>query len=400
MIRRPDPATHVDPGQHLTPGFLQGGRTLLPEPRYVHEGHANENPDSNVKTVRRILLSVLVLLVLAGLAWAAWWVVSRAELSVESEEASDPIRVTASAETRTLERTVTTRGVFGFGAGRQITAGGQGRVTGVSVSVGSIVKAGDVVLEVEGRPMVAMEGARPLWRDLAQGDRGPDVEILQMVLAEQGYLAFDPDGRFGGATRTGLRAWQEDHGFTEADGEFRIDDWLVDSWPGRIGQIMVATGGFLQPGSPLFSVTGEDPSVSVELIPSDRLRVSPGDSARVEVPATGRMVDGTVDSVEVSPVTLDDESVVYPGTIVIDEDLEAPEGTQVRVTIIVDRAVDVVAVPLASLVSDADGSAAVRVVRADGIVETVPVELGLSEGAWVEIVSGLDGDEQVLVAEG
>jgi multidrug efflux pump subunit AcrA (membrane-fusion protein) len=72
----------------------------------------------------------------------------------------------------------------------------------------------------------------------------------------------------------------------------------------------------------------------------------------------------------------------------------------VRVTIIVDRVVDVVAVPLASLVSDADGSAAVQVVRADGIVETVPVELGLSEGAWVEIVSGLDGDEQVLVAEG
>lgn len=366
----------------------------------LDEPHADKRLGNNVKIVRRILLSVLVLLVLAGLAWTAWSLVSRAELSVESEETGAPIRVTASVATRTLERTVATRGVLGFGTGRQMTAGGEGRVTGVWVSVGSVVEAGDTVLEVEGRPMVAVEGSRPLWRDLAQGDRGPDVEILQMGLAEQGYLTFEPDGRFEAETRAGLRAWQEDHGFPDADGVFRIDDWLVGSWPGRISQVEVVSGGFVQPGSPLVALTGEDPSISIELIPSDRLRVSPEDSARVEVPATGQAAGGTLDSVEVSPKTLDDGSLVYPGRITLVEDLEAPEGTQVRVTIVVDRAVDVVAVPLAALVSDADGSAAVQVVDSDGLIETMPVELGVSEGAWVEIVSGLNGDERVLVAEG
>jgi multidrug efflux pump subunit AcrA (membrane-fusion protein) len=105
-----------------------------------------------------------------------------------------------------------------------------------------------------------------------------------------------------------------------------------------------------------------------------------------------------VDRVEVTAKSQEDGSLVYRGRVVVDDALEAPEGTEVRVTIIVDRADSVLTVPLASLVSDADGSAAVQVVEVDGSVKTVPVVLGLSEGAWVEVVSGLNGDEQVLVA--
>jgi hypothetical protein len=345
----------------------------------------------------RIIRALLVLVVLVGLVWAGWLVVSRLQLDSEEDD-TEPIRVTAVVETRTLERTVATRGVFGFGPGEEVVVGGAGRITAVWVSDGSVVEAGDLVVEVEGRPMVAVEGSRPLWRDLTLGDRGSDVGILQEILGEAGYLDVEADGRFGAGTRDALQEWQEDHGFLDADGVFRVNDWLVGSWPSRIGHVSVDTGGFLQPGSVLLTLTEADSSVSIELTPSDRLRVNVGDLTRVEVAATGQAVEGMVDGVGVTAESREDGSLVYRGRVVVDDALEVPEGTEVRVTIVVDRADGVMTVPLASLVSDAAGAAAVQVVRTDGSVETVPVVLGLSEGAWVEVVSGLNGDELVLVA--
>lgn len=348
--------------------------------------------------LRRVLTIVLALAVLVGLGWGGWWAVSRVQRS-DSVDEDRPIRVTAEVEVRTLERTVATRGVAGFLAGEPVTAAGSGRVTAVWVSTGEVVKAGDRVLEIEGRPVVAIKGRRPFFRDLAEGDEGPDVRWLQAILEAEGYLSFEPDGRFGSATEAALEDWQEDHRFPDPDGTFGIDDWLVGDWPRRVGQVMVRVGGFVSPGAELFVPTSRRPSVAIELSPSDRLLVSAGDPALVEVAATASTVEGTVREVGSTPVTKDDGSVVYPGTVALRRGLDAPEGTQVQVTIVVDRAEEVLAVPVASLVSGPDGEPAVRVVRPEGSVETVPVELGLSEGAWVEVRSGLVGDERVLVAE-
>lgn len=347
--------------------------------------------------MRRVSTAVVALAVLAALVWGGWWAVSRVQGS-DSVGEGGPIRVTAEVEVRTLERTVSTRGVMGFQADEPVIAAGSGRMTAVWVSTGSVLKAGDRAVEIDGRPMIAVEGSRPLFRDLAAGDEGPDVRWLQAILEAAGYLSIEPDGRFGSATEAALQAWQEDHGVPELDGAFRVDDWLVGHWPQRVGQVMVTTGGFVSPGSKLFVPTARRPSVSIELTPSDRLLVRPGDPARVEVAATGERARGTVEELDVTPVTLDDGSLAYPGSVVLRRGVEAPEGTQVQMTIIVERAEDVLTVPISSLVSDAGGGAAVRVVRSSGSVATVSVELGLSEGAWVEVVSGLSGDERVLVA--
>lgn len=37
-------------------------------------------------------------------------------------------------------------------------------------------------------------------------------------------------------------------------------------------------------------------------------------------------------------------------------------------------------------------------VDAEGDAQVVPIEVGMSQGAWVEVTSGLDGDETVVVA--
>lgn len=352
-----------------------------------------------MKMLRPVAMISMALAVLAALAVGAWWAVSEVNES-KSADSENPIRVTAEVEVRTLERTVVTRGVAGFEEAEPMSAAGSGRVTAVWVSSGSVVKAGDRIVEIEGRPMVAVEGDRPFWRDLAEGDGGPDVESLQEILEASGYLSFDPDGTFGSETKAALQTWQDDHRFPEPDGVFRVDDWLVGRWPRRVGRVMVRVGGFVNPGSELFVPTDRRPSVSIEMTPSDRLLVSRGDKVRVEVAASGSTARGIIVGLGVTPTTRQDGSIVYKGTVALKGRLDAPEGTQVPVTIVVDRVVDTLAVPVASLVSDGDGGPAVRVARAKGSVETVSVELGLSEGAWVEVISGLSGDERVLVAEG
>lgn len=335
-----------------------------------------------------------------SLAVAVWAAASRLEASRSPSGDGGGIRVTARVSVRTLERTVATRGVTGFDAGEPLVAARSGRVTRVWVSTGSVLRSGDRVLEIDGRPMVAIEATRPFWRDLELGQSGLDVTSLQEVLHAAGYLAVEPDGEFGASTRSALRAWQVDHRFPDADGVLRLDDWLVADWPQRVGEVIVSVGHFVSPGSELFVPTARRASVTIELPPSDRLLVHRGDPVRVEIAATGTTITGTVRRLGVDPVTRDDGSIFYTGNVAVGRRLDAPEGTQVAVSIVVDRAERVLAVPLASLVSDGAGGPAVRRVEPDGSVRTVAVELGLSEGAWVEVASGLEPNDTVLVAHG
>ena len=52
---------------------------------------------------------------------------------------------------------------------------------------------------------------------LRQGDEGPDVEVLQLRLAQLGYRPGTPDGRFGAATASAVLAFEKAEGI-ERDG--------------------------------------------------------------------------------------------------------------------------------------------------------------------------------------
>ena len=50
-----------------------------------------------------------------------------------------------------------------------------------------------MLVEVTGRPVIALAGRLPAYRDLAVGDTGPDVVQLKSALAGLGFDAGDPD---------------------------------------------------------------------------------------------------------------------------------------------------------------------------------------------------------------
>ncbi|WP_424183797.1 hypothetical protein ACOBQX_17705 [Actinokineospora sp. G85] len=88
-------------------------------------------------------------------------------------------------------------------------------VSGVRKTTGDTVEAGEVIVEVAGRPLVALRGDVPAYRDLAPGDSGKDVAALRAALAELGFSSKgDPAEEFGPATKNAVNAYYKSLGFS------------------------------------------------------------------------------------------------------------------------------------------------------------------------------------------
>lgn len=117
--------------------------------------------------IKRVVLALGALIALGGLGWGGWLAVEWLADASEEDDAA-PVRVTAAVERRTLEETVVTRGFTGYPEVGAVHAGGPGRVTGLTVSPGDVVEAGDVVIRIDGRPVVALQGSLrsgATWRE-------------------------------------------------------------------------------------------------------------------------------------------------------------------------------------------------------------------------------------------
>ncbi|MDX2294422.1 MULTISPECIES: peptidoglycan-binding protein [Streptomyces] len=104
------------------------------------------------------------------------------------------------------------------------TEGSSAVVTKLPVASGQVVQAGTVLLEVSGRPVFALKGQVPVYRDLKPGAKGDDVAQLQRALDDLGHNASaDETGYFGSATKKALAAFYEQIGYdprpAQPDGE-------------------------------------------------------------------------------------------------------------------------------------------------------------------------------------
>ncbi len=88
-------------------------------------------------------------------------------------------------------------------------------VTAVRVPNGRDIRPGEAVVEVSGRPVIALPGPFPLYRDLRPGDKGVDVRALQEGLRDAGY-GVGADGTFGPRTERAVRALYRHVGYPVA----------------------------------------------------------------------------------------------------------------------------------------------------------------------------------------
>ena len=155
----------------------------------------------------RFLISLAVgatLLSAAGLV-ASSRVKSPAQLAAEHGPPV-PSTLTASVAERVLTKSVVLRGTVVAKSSLVVTpTAAQGAsallVTRTPKRQGDAVTPGKVIVEVSGRPLIALHGAVPAYRDLRPGDRGKDIAQLQKALKSLGYANRDPSGYFGSGTK-------------------------------------------------------------------------------------------------------------------------------------------------------------------------------------------------------
>ncbi|MDG4791622.1 efflux RND transporter periplasmic adaptor subunit [Micromonospora sp. WMMD1102] len=170
----------------------------------------------------------------------------------------------------------------------------------------------------------------------------------------------------------------------------------------------VPVGGRVSAGTPILTVVDlTDLGLVAEVDETDVLLVDQGVPASVELDAaTGAEYPARVRSVDVLPTTSARGGVSYrvrlslgPGSFADGRAAPAPRpGMSAVVRLRVREAAGAVTVPAAALHS-ADGRDAVWVVE-DGIAEQVPVTVGVQGQDLVQIVSGVEPGQQVVVSGG
>jgi hypothetical protein len=146
----------------------------------------------------------------------------RSPAQVNADSAPPPASVlTAPVVREILKQTVVVRGrvtAGGFVVATPTSAQGANAliVTQTPKKVGDPVRPGDVLIQVSGRPVIALPGGTPAYRDLKPGDRGNDVAELRAALRSLGYSDGDPNGYFGADTKAALTRMYQALGYDPA----------------------------------------------------------------------------------------------------------------------------------------------------------------------------------------
>ncbi|MGW1209648.1 peptidoglycan-binding protein [Streptomyces sp. NPDC002499] len=371
-----------------------------------------------------------------------------------------PSVITAPVVRQVLRSTVVLRGTFANG--RTVSAQptsvaeteapsrpAQLVVTGVFTRVGDQVRAATALAAYSGRPVFALPGAVPAYRDLVYGEQGGDVRQLQHALASLGYGAgADTEGVFGTGTEQAVRALYRHLGYpvpvthdaettgtaattgtgtdaspspadTNTDtgtgaGAAPVDEGtssvahamvpasevvFVPSLPARVVSVPVHVGDPVK--GPLLTLARGGLTLTGQLDPAQAGLVTPGMKVSVLSEATGTRARGTVESVgalvtpgdgkdgtEAADSTGSAGGGAYrPLTVKPDKTWSTALGGQdVRITVTAAAtAKAVLAVPEAAVTAGADTHTSITVVGAAGTRHTVRVTAGVSADGMVQV---------------
>ncbi|MFE6838379.1 peptidoglycan-binding protein [Streptomyces sp. NPDC057705] len=406
---------------------------------------------------RRVLIGVVAgTVVLTGVGAGAATVL-KSPAQVAAETAPPPADVlTAPVEKRVLSASLVTRGKVAASQRIDVLSAGlsgadtiRAVVTKVKVKPGDTVKPGSVLVEVAGRPVLALRGSLPAYRNLTAGAVGQDVVQLQQALAALGHRrGTDPSGTFGPGTQQAVKSLYESAGYTaptSAGGKVDPGGKPGGDKPGTDKQgepqNSAASSGAASGAAPTVvlpaseTVFVSDGAVRVEAVEAvvgatateklmtitagalgvegvlesyQKDSVRPGQKVDIFADRSGGRAVGTVASVGLAPAPSGkdaasaDAAQRFQVKITPDQPLAVEfAGQDVRLTInAASSESPVLVVPAAAVSSQADGRTTLTVVANGGKQTRVEIRTGMSGDGYVEVtpVSGTlaPGDRVVL----
>ena len=161
----------------------------------------------------------VVVLAATGAGWvAASRVKSPAQIAAKTA-APEASLITFPVEKRVLSSDLIVRGTVRYSDPILVTLAPSLLRPGIQLvsappTKGLKLSEGDVALVVSGRPVFAVVGASPGYRDLGPGSSGVDVQQLEAMLAQKGFDPGPADGAFDAATSAAVAKWYRSAGYS------------------------------------------------------------------------------------------------------------------------------------------------------------------------------------------
>jgi len=177
---------------------------------------------------------------------------------------------------------------------------------------------------------------------------------------------------------------------------FQPSDMVVAKWPAKVGTVAVEEGDYVTPGQPVLNITDPQFTVKLKVGAAERADLEVGQKAAVDLSVGDQILDGVISSLDETAAVGPNGEQIYEGVVTVQGDFEAVDGATVSVDVTLDEVVDALAVPVAAILRSADGDE-VRIVNDEGTITRVPVTIGLVDREWAQVITGLKGDELVVV---
>lgn len=307
---------------------------------------------------------------------------------------------TTQAVRRTLTQTVDASFTLVDSDARKLQAPSGGTVTSVSLSEGKAVKALTALVTIDGKSIYGIPSSYPLYRNLAEGDEGQDVQALQQALAGAGYDPGDVDGEFGSGTVEALSDWQADHDLDET-GRLDLASFVSYQLGSIVQEVSVEVGDRVPAGGQLASLSKDGLAAQADVSQLDLGDLKLGQEVDLTFDGlSSATAKGTVDEIANTAESSDNSAgtstvVQYAVTVAVSR---LPSGARAGMTgqasVVTARRSNVVVVP-SSAISGSGSNTSVRVVSGTGTV-TRPVVVGLVTTEGTEILTGVKGGEEVV----
>lgn len=367
---------------------------------------------------RRRLAYALALLVVAGVVVG---VVLSTRSSASKPTGGVPVVGTATVKRRNLVETDTESGTITH-ANTQTVYGRLGGTITWLPSVGQLIKPGHRLYEVDGQPVILMNGTTPAYRDLDSGDsHGQDVLQLNRNLVK---LGFNPDrividDAWQAATTAGVQAFQASLGEAKSGSlslgqvVFLPGDRIVSAVNASLGSTSGGGAGIASSaggppsarggggggsGTPILQTTSTRLVVTVDLDASRQSEAKADEPVTVEMP-NGGTVGGVVTAVSPvaassssgstgpssAPGSSSDAQATIPVTIKLNGHINGARLDQAPVSVNFAQAVakHVFSVPVTALLATPAGNFALE--RAQAPHQLIPVSTGLFAAGYVQV---------------
>ncbi|MCL2423791.1 MAG: peptidoglycan-binding protein [Micrococcales bacterium] len=168
------------------------------------------------KTVLRKSLVALLVLVLVGGAWVIASQMESPDQAAARAVPPAPVPVVAQVHSGFLAAGMTVAVTAERQERRTVDPPPElaGVVTAQVLTAGAALGPGAVALRVDGRPVFAIPGSFPLYRDIAPGDTGDDVSAVQQGLKQAGLYKGQVTGSYGPGTQAAVTAMYKAAGYT------------------------------------------------------------------------------------------------------------------------------------------------------------------------------------------